>query len=77
MIKRCEELKNHCNERANYYSKLDFTILAEEFSSVANFLTEIEEIIKNYEEMRESVQTAKAQTEEAITEDRAEDTNEI
>ena len=77
MIKRCEELKNHCNERANYYSKLDFTILAEEFSSVANFLAEIEEIIKNYEEMRESVQTTETQTEEAITEDRAEDVNEI
>lgn len=77
MIKRCEELKNHCNERANYYSKLDFTILAEEFSSVANFLTEIEEVIKNYEKMRESVQATETQTEEAITEDRAEDTNEI
>jgi hypothetical protein len=77
MIKRCEKLKNHCNERANYYSKLDFTILAEEFSSVANFLAEIEEVIKNYEEMRESVQVAETVTEEAITEDRAEDTNEI
>ena len=77
MIKRCEELKNHCNERANYYSKLDFTVLAEEFSSVANFLAEIEEIIKNYEEMRESGQATETQTEEAITEDRAENTNEI
>lgn len=77
MIKRCEELKNHCNERANYYSKLDFTVLAEEFSSVANFLTEIEEIIKNYEEMREAVQVTETATKEAITEDRAEDMNEI
>lgn len=77
MIKRCEELKNHCNERANYYSKLDFTILAKEFSSVANFLAEIEEVIKNYEEMREAVQATETATEEVITEDRAEDTNEI
>lgn len=77
MIKRCEELKNHCNERANYYSKLDFTILAEEFSSVANFLAEIEEVIKKYEEMRESVQATEIVTEAAIAEDRVEDTNEI
>ena len=49
MLNRVIELKNKATERANYYSRIDFTALANEFTEFANILTEIEKYIKNKE----------------------------
>lgn len=49
---RLAQLKIAITERANYYSNIGFINLANEFTNVGNFLAEIEDVIKNNEELK-------------------------
>ena len=55
MINKITELKNKATERANYYSKLDFTHLAEEFTEFAIFLAEMENVVRERDELQEKI----------------------
>lgn len=55
MINKITELKNKATERANYYSKLDFTHLAEEFTEFVNFLAEMENVVRERDELQEKI----------------------
>lgn len=55
MINKIIELKNKATERANYYSNLDFTHLAEEFTEFANFLAEMETVVRERDELQEKI----------------------
>ena len=68
MINEVIALKNHATERANYYSKLDFIVLAEEFTNFANFLSKTEKVIKENEELKARLQVLEVelQTKEEI-----------
>lgn len=55
MINKITELKNKATERANYYSNLDFTHLAEEFTEFANFLAEMENVVLERDELQEKI----------------------
>lgn len=55
MKERLIALKNKATERANYYSGIGFTILAEEFTEFANFLNEIENTIEKGELQNEEI----------------------
>lgn len=57
MKERLVELKNKATEKANYYSNLDFCILANEFTEFANFLNEIENVVEDNEKLRARIQT--------------------
>lgn len=71
MIDRIHELKNKATERANYYTKIDFPNLANEFTELVNILNEMENIIKEKEELKARVQAyeteATAKVEKART----------
>ena len=56
MVNRIAAIKQKAIERANYYSNIGFTNLANEFTNVGNFLAEIEDVIKNNEELKARVQ---------------------
>ena len=66
MKERLVELKNKATERANYYSNLDFCILANEFTEFANFLNEIENVIEDNEKLRARVQTLEEEARERM-----------
>ena len=70
MINRINELKNKATERANYYTKIDFPNLANEFTELVNILNEMENIVKEKEELKARVQTLeeKTKTQAAIIE---------
>lgn len=55
MINKITELKNKATEKANYYSKLDFIHLAEEFTEFANFLAEMENVVRERDELQEKI----------------------
>ena len=55
MINKITELKNKATERANYYSRLDFTHLAEEFTEFAIFLAEMENVVHERDELQEKI----------------------
>lgn len=63
---RLAEMRLLINERTNYYSNIGFVNLANEFMTLGNFLTEVEDLIKETEELK-----ARLQTQEAFTETRA------
>ena len=56
MIKRIMELKNKAIERANYYSRIDFPNLANEFTELVNILNEMEAIVKEKDELKAQIQ---------------------
>ena len=56
MINRINELRNKATERADYYTKIDFPNLAGEFTELVNILNEMEDIVKEKEELRARVQ---------------------
>ena len=53
---RLDELKSIISQRTNYYSGIGFSTLANEFKNVENFLAEIEEVIKENEDLKARVQ---------------------
>lgn len=57
MKERLVELKNKATEKAQYYSRISFENLANEFTEFANFLNEIENVIENNEKMKARIQT--------------------
>lgn len=53
---RIEELKSLYQKEVIYYGNLDFTVLQGKFQEFVNFLNEIEEIIKENEDLKARVQ---------------------
>jgi hypothetical protein len=51
MINRISELRNKATERANYYTKINFPNLAEEFTEFVNILNEMEEVVRQRDEL--------------------------
>lgn len=66
MIEKISALRNKATERANYYSKIDFPNLANEFTELVNILNEMENIVKEKEELKARVQAYEDQTREKI-----------
>lgn len=56
MLNRIAELKNKATERANYYSRIDFPNLANEFTELVNILNEMEAIVKEKDELKAQIQ---------------------
>lgn len=56
MIEKISALKNKAIERANYYTKIDFPNLANEFMELVNILNEMENIVKEREELKAQIQ---------------------
>ena len=52
MKERLIELKNKATERANYYKKISFPNLANEFTELVNILNEMENIVKERDELK-------------------------
>lgn len=50
---RVEELKNKYQKEVVYYETLGFDILQGKFQEVVNFLTEIENLLSEYEKLKE------------------------
>lgn len=77
-IERINELKSKYERDVIYYGNLDFLVLQSKFQEVVNLLNEIEEIIKINAEMsaRLSAVEAEVPTEEVVSDNRAEVTNE-
>lgn len=55
MLNRIVELKNKATERANYYNKIDFPNLANEFTELVNILNEMEAIVRERDELKETI----------------------
>ena len=55
MLNRINELKNKATERANYYNKIDFPNLANEFTELVNILNEMEAIVRERDELKEKI----------------------
>ena len=53
---RLSEIKMLINERTNYYSNIGFVNLANEFTILGNFVTEVEDLIKETEELKARIQ---------------------
>lgn len=68
MLNRIAELKNKATERANYYNKIDFPNLANEFTELVNILNEMEDIVKEKEELKARVQILEEKASEKIGE---------
>ena len=66
MINHINELRNKAIERANYYTKIDFPNLAGEFTELVNILNEIENIVKENEELRARVEVLEDEAREKI-----------
>ena len=63
---RFAQLKIAITERADYYSNIGFTNLANEFTNVGNFLAEIEDVIKENEELKAQIGAAKNEKEGGV-----------
>ena len=53
MIEKISALKNKATERANYYSKIGFPNLANEFTELVNILNEMEDIVRERDALKE------------------------
>lgn len=71
MIEKISALRNKATERANYYTKIDFPNLANEFTELVNILNEMENIVKEKEELKARVQTLEDETKERFEKARA------
>lgn len=71
MRERLAELKNKATERANYYTKINFPNLANEFTELANILNEMENIIKERDELKAQVQVLEEKARESVLQARA------
>ena len=65
---RFDEIRFVINERINYYFNIGFINLTEEFMNVRNFLDEIENVIKENEELRARIQIMEERAREKIIE---------
>ena len=68
MKERLLELKNKATEKANYFSNISFDTLSKDYTEFANFLSEIEEIIKENEVLKAQIQILeeKIQSQKAV-----------
>lgn len=71
MLEKINELKNKATERANYYTKINFPNLAGEFTELVNILNEMENIVKEKEELKARVQVLEDKSREKIKEARS------
>ena len=55
MIEKISALRNKATERANYYTKIDFPNLANEFTELVNILNEMEAIVHERDVLKEEV----------------------
>lgn len=62
MINRISELRNKATERANYYTKIDFPNLANEFTELVNILNEMENIVRERDELKAQIQIMEKET---------------
>lgn len=62
MKERLIQLKEKAIERAGYYCRLDFPILANEFTEFADFLHEMENVINRNEELEARLQSYEEET---------------
>jgi hypothetical protein len=56
MIETIHELKQKATERADYYSRINFPNLANEFTELVNILNEMEAIVTERDELKARVQ---------------------
>ena len=68
MKERLIELRNKAIERANYYSRIDFPNLANEFTELVNILNEMEDIVKERDELKAQIQVFEDKSREKIEE---------
>ena len=68
MVNRIATIKQKATERANYYSNIGFINLANEFTNIGNFLAEIENVIKENEELKARIQVLEEKLSTKITE---------
>ena len=73
MIEKISALRNKATERANYYTKIDFPNLANEFTELVNILNEMEAIVRERDALKEEInryneaaKVARADNEEEI-----------
>ena len=71
MLNRISELKNKATERANYYNKISFPNLASEFTELVNILNEMENIVKERDELKAQVQVLEEKARESVLQARA------
>ena len=71
MIEKISALRNKATERANYYTKIDFPNLANEFTELVNILNEMEDIVKEKEELKARVQVLEEEARKKIKEARS------
>ena len=76
MINRINELKNKASERADYYSRIDFINLANEFTELVNILNGMENIVKEKDELKARVQVLEEEARERMDAARAENEGE-
>lgn len=68
MLEKIAELKNKATERANYYTKISFPNLANEFTELVNILNEMENIVKERDRLKVQIQVLEERILEAKTE---------
>jgi hypothetical protein len=56
MIEKIHELKQKAMDRADYYSRINFPNLANEFTELVNILNEMEAIVTERDELKARVQ---------------------
>ena len=71
MLERIAELKNKATERANYYEKISFPNLANEFTELVNILNEMEDIVREKDNLKARVQVLEEEARERIAEAKA------
>lgn len=67
MIERITELKNKATERANYYSRIDFPNLANEFTELVNILNDMEAIVRERDALKLQIAELTINTQEETT----------
>jgi uncharacterized coiled-coil DUF342 family protein len=55
MLNRIAELKNKATERADYYNKIGFPNLANEFTEFVNILNEMEAVVRERDKLKEKI----------------------
>lgn len=55
MIEKISALRNKAIERTNYYTKIDFLNLANEFTELVNILNEMEAIVRERDALKEEI----------------------
>jgi uncharacterized coiled-coil DUF342 family protein len=69
MIEKIHELKQKAMDRADYYSRINFPNLANEFTELVNILNEMEAIVTERDELKARVQIMTEEARSAREED--------